>query len=1033
MEDYRRKFQDLLRELFQFESADLDFGIYRIMNCKREAIEKFIENDLLDAVSAELKTGELERQENAVRKLESVIGKIRESFGGSAINGDGNLERAFHNTPLGQRYLELKELTRGAKSYQVLETTVFNHLYSFFSRYYDSGDFMSKRRYSKREKYAVPYNGEEVYLHWAHKDQYYIKTGEHFQDYSFKSRGLTVHFKLRNADIEQDNIKGDKRFFLPLVKEAEYKAETSEVIIPFAYRPLTEQESITYGSRNQQDSVIAEALGKIQEHFRGQTEALAALTAEKRKTANGETLSYLEHHLRRYTRRNTSDFFIHKNLQGFLERELDFYLKNEVLNLDELEAVGEIRTEGWFQTMRAIKNIGRKIIAFLAQIENFQKKLFEKKKFVTETGYCLTLDRVPEELYPEIAANGPQREEWVKLFAIDEINDTERGKYTQPLTVEFLKNNPFLVLDTKHFDQDFKDRLLASIDNMDENMDGLLIHSENFQALNLLQEGYREKVKCVYIDPPYNTFATKILYKNEYKHSSWLALMFDRISFAINVLNKNSILCVTIDDYEFDSLLSILKLLIGAENHLATVCIRNNPSGRSTVSGFSVNHEYALFFSKSIGGCTVGRLPHTKEQSERYNEIAQDGSRFEWENFRKSSSGSFRWDRPKQYFPFYYNRQTKLLRIPMMAWDDKSKTWSIVEDALSDEFEIWPIDSSRTERVWRYGITRATSILNKMDVRESQLGYEIYSPKYFQQLGVLPRTWWEKPEYSARDNGTRIIRDIFGSLKPFEFPKAPIAVMDCIRVCNNEDDSLVLDYFAGSGTTAHAVINLNREDGGSRKYILVEMGDYFDTVLVPRIKKVVYSADWKEGKPVSRRGSSHMFKYLRLESYEDALNNISFDERSGEPMLEFEDYLLYYILDWETKGSETYLDVKRLEKPFSYKLNLKEGDETQIKPVDLPETFNYLIGLEVDTRKVYNDGERKYLVYRGKVDHKSVMVIWREIEGWEEDDFKNDKKFIAEQKIADGADKIYVNGDSFVPGAQSLDPVFKRKMFEGIS
>lgn len=138
-----------------------------------------------------------------------------------------------------------------------------------------------------------------------------------------------------------------------------------------------------------------------------------------------------------------------------MERELDFYLKNEVLNLDDLDAGGEARAESWFQLMRVIKGIGRKIIAFVAQIEEFQKRLFEKKKFVTEVNYCVTLDRVPEELYPEIVKNKAQLEEWKRLFHIHEIKADKLGEvdYTEPLTVEFLKANPFLVLDTVFLDE----------------------------------------------------------------------------------------------------------------------------------------------------------------------------------------------------------------------------------------------------------------------------------------------------------------------------------------------------------------------------------------------------------------------------------------------------------------------------------------------------------------------------------------------------------------------------------------------------
>ena len=162
---------------------------------------------------------------------------------------------------------------------------------------------------------------------------------------------------------------------------------------------------------------------------------------------------------------------------------------------------------------------------------------------------------------------------------------------------------------------------------------------------------------------------------------------------------------------------------------------------------------------------------------------------------------------------------------------------------------------------------------------------------------------------------------------------------------------VILDFFAGSGTTAHAVMNLNREDGGSRKYILVEMGDYFDTVLKPRIQKVAFSAKWKDGVPQDRDGLSHMFKYQRIESYEDALNNIRVTKPTeGQlKLLEtFEDYMLHYMLDFESRESPTLLQPEAFETPFEYKLKIQRGHESpQWEPVDLVETFHYLIGLQV--------------------------------------------------------------------------------------
>jgi len=173
------KFQDLLRELFQFDCADLDFGIYRIMNHKRDVIERFITQDLPKAVAAELERGALADQSQAAGELQNVAAQISQTLGQDALDADGNLAATYHATPLGKKYLSLKSKAAGARGRQALEASIFNQLYAFFSRYYQDGDFISKRRYSKRERYAIPYNGEEVYLYWANHDQYYIKTAEY--------------------------------------------------------------------------------------------------------------------------------------------------------------------------------------------------------------------------------------------------------------------------------------------------------------------------------------------------------------------------------------------------------------------------------------------------------------------------------------------------------------------------------------------------------------------------------------------------------------------------------------------------------------------------------------------------------------------------------------------------------------------------------------------------------------------------------------------------------------------------------------
>ena len=1047
MNDSLKKFQRLLRELFQFDCADLDFGIYRILNYKRDVVEKFITQDLPKAVVEELNRGALADQSQAAEELREVAEQIRETLGKDALDADGNLVETYHATPLGKKYLGLKQKAAGGRDRGALQATIFSHLYTFFSRYYHDGDFISKRRYSKRQKYAIPYNGEEVYLYWANHDQYYIKTAEHFHDYTFSSRGVTVHFKLVQADVEQNNIKGDKRFFLPRVKEINWDEEASQLVIPFEYRPLTEQEAITYGKNNHQEKIIAEALEEIPKRFPPKTaaQALAALTAERHKTTDGKSVSSLEHHLRQYTRRNTSDFFIHKDLKGFLTRELDFYLKNEVLNLDEIEAAGEERAEAWFQLMRVIKAIGGRIIEFLAQIEDFQKMLWEKRKFITETQYCITVGNIDESFYSGIAACEAQWDEWKELFHIDEeqANLITLGKSKKDKRIAFLKAHPTLVLDTKHFDQDFLDRLLASFDDLDELTDGLLVDSENWQALNLMVEQYQGQIECVYIDPPYNTGSDGFVYKDNYKSSSWLSMIQQSIISMFPILKETGSFFVSCDENEFLELGQLLLSFWGRHNHVETIIwnkrVPKNDKGIGNI------HEYVYLFAKDQelrrkSGLTYlmkkdgldeiyELVKKAKQQKLSLKETQEKLKQFYRKqgfdrgitlyceldpNYELWGKINLSWPNPKTEGPRYkvINPLTgKAVPIPKNGWRWTEDTFRKAEQD-GPEY-LLPDGSMMRGKIW-YAVDENTQPSSITYLREVES---------FLLRSII----------SLKSDGSLHLEKL-GLAKFIDYPKPP-KFIEWLFYSVGEKEGIFLDFFAGSGTSGQALIDLNREDNGKRKFILVEMGYYFDTLLLPRIKKVTFTPEWKDGKPKrmatqeEAERSPRIVKYIRLESYEDALNNIEFDEAFGQQASFWDDYLLQYMLKWETRKSETLLNVEKLASPFSYKLHIHTEGQTREKVVDIPETFNYLLGLHVKTRQVLHDGDRRYLVYRGRIDHREVVIIWRENKGWTEEDLERDKKFVAEQKLTEGADEVFVNGDSFIRGAKALEPVFKARMF----
>ena len=329
---------------------------------------------------------------------------------------------------------------------------------------------------------------------------------------------------------------------------------------------------------------------------------------------------------------------------------------------------------------------------------------------------------------------------------------------------------------------------------------------------------------------------------------------------------------------------------------------------------------------------------------------------------------------------------------------------------------------------WGYGVDTLQEKLSETIARTDQNGnIRIAVKRYLNEEGMLPKTWWGKKEYSSTVYGSIFLTNMLGDSLAFMFPKSIHIIEDCLRVSSLGQNDTVLDYFGGSGTTAHAVINLNRQDDGKRKYILIEMGHHFNTVLKPRVIKAVYAEKWKDAKPLSRESHlSHVIKYQRIESYEDALNNIEFTERENSL---FERNLLGYLLGSETRESPTFLNVAKLQNPFSYQLNIVNGLQTQTQIVDLPETFNYLLGVSVQTRCCVYDDDRRYLVYRGTVGQKTVVIIWRETKDWDEQDWERDYHFIQEQELTEGASEVYVNTNSIVPEAKPLDPLFKRFMF----
>lgn len=1115
MSQHKETFVALLEELFQLNQPELDFGLYRILHARSAQIKSFVQNELKEEID---KVFTSQSQAGAHDILQAARKKVTDDLADDAFDANGELKPEYRNTKIGKEYEQARKLAQEGGGPLSDDAQVYDHLYRFFSRYYDKGDFMSKRYFvsendTRAAPYAIPYDGREVMLHWANKDQYYIKSSEYLANYTVDlaaaqilaqpgaqggldfaapAKPLKVHFRLAAAsEGEHNNVKeGQERYFLihaaePVKLESNAQGQ-NELVIQFQYRPDPEKTG-QGGTWQLKRLVEAEAIAR--KHLADLPEAkpFADVLFTLAPTDKQPNRSLLAKYLGQYTSRNTMDYFIHKNLGGFLRRELDFYIKNEVMRLDDIEAADAPRVESYLKKLQSLRKIARRIIDFLAQIEDFQKKLWLKRKFVVETNYCITLDRIPEAFYPEIAANQQQLKEWIELFAINEIKgDTTTSAYSAPLSIEFLKANRYLQVDTQFFDANTKDRLLATQADIGTHNDGVLFHSDNFQALKFMQGTYQRQIGCIYTDPPYNTSASSILYKNDYKDASWLTLMQDRLLLARDLMEENGVIAVAIDDEEVSSLRLILADIF--EKELGVAVVRSNPQSRKATGKFSPVHEYTLFYGNSDDSSPYS-IGYGDAKAARYPLIDNEG-RYSWLNLIRTGNNDLRQDRPTLYYPIVVNAENKI-RIPKMLWNDGTQSYDLQENIGADEQLVFPIREANgvsIEKRWQRGHVRVSAQYDDYRVRRSDSGEISIDFKTRMDEQALPVTWWDKAEYASANYGAAELKELF-SEKTFDYPKARKLVEDALRACgaSHHKKTVALDFFGGSGTTGDALISINREDNGERKYILIEQGEHFDSVLKPRIQKSAYSKDWKDGKPISRQGSSHCFKYLRLESYEDTLNNLvlpkdsAVDTKNPANSDLAREYLLKYWLDFETAGSPSLLNVRQFADPTNYTLMVKQpGSDAQVpKKVDLVETFNWLIGLHValldqprhysielvhetdpdlpkdqDTRWVSNgikereDGEFWFRWVEGHVlavpgdesSRQRILVLWRKLSGDAGRDQAALEAYLAAKKLnplESEFDFIYINGSHALPSDGSastrvrlIEETFAQRMWE---
>ncbi len=798
-----------------------------------------------------------------------------------------------------------KEIEEALKPFPAFREELFDKLYTFFRRYFTEsgsiGFFFTPYHQSVYEQ--VYTDDQDVMLFWKTARLYYVKTDRLFRSMTVEVDGFRFFFDVSTLEHKKANEKRELVFT--------FKERRGDGVFVF---------TVAYSERGRQT--------RMEDIRRAIRDALGL----SRYTDAVPSEGTLERAFRLFERQSEVDYFICKDAKAFLREQFDLWMWQYLLGKPGEEPQTEW-TEERLKQLQALKHIAYRVIDLIAAFEDELVKIWNKPKFVLRSGYVITLDRIYErspELLERITEHpgfSEQVKEWQDLGMVNG-SFAAQTLWEEDLTGRLLHPRyRFLPLDTRYF-KDLEVQILALFGDLDEALDGWLVKSENYQALNTMLPKFRERVKCIYIDPPYNSKTTEIIYTNNYKHSSWMTMMENRLALSRSYQTKDGAHIIAIDENEQERLGILLEQLFPDHEKICVSIVHNKKGIQGKY--FSYNNDFAYFVIAPGMPEINGRLIPPDER--------------EYMNLRKWGRESERHTAKNCFYPIYV-QNGEIIGFGDVCSDDFHPTSSnVVVDEKKNIVAVYPVDSQGVERKWRYSRQSIEKIQHLLKVHITREG-EIQILKA-QDTAPL-KTVWDDPRYIAGDFGTRWLTDLGLKISEDLYPKSVFTVQDSIFAVSDQT-SLILDFFAGSGTTGHAVINLNRADGGRRKYILVEMADYFYTVLLPRIKKVIFSDKWRDGKAQpDGKGISHFVKYYELEQYEDTLRRTRYlddDLFTPPPTREPSQYLFLR-------------DPKMLE---ALEVNLEQGtvkvDLSKLySDIDLAETLSNLTGKWI--RRIHPDPE----------------------------------------------------------------------------
>jgi len=801
----------------------------------------------------------------AITKEQKFYQALQDVFIGAKIEGQGgfvNLMKIKSNYYRDIEKLIKEDIEKALKQYPDFRNELFDKLYSFFSRYFsESGSIYFNSTPFHNNVYEKVYSDEkDVILFWKTRMLYYVKTDRIFRSLEIESDGFKFFFDVSTLEHKKANEKRSLVFQLANIRH------DKTIVFDVAYSER--------GRKTKKDQILR--------------------TLRKENIPIDEDV--LEKAFRIFEKQSEVDFFINKNAKAFLQEQFKLWSYQYFWD-------GAAQwTANRVNQLQILKDIAYKIIDFISQFEDELVKIWNKPKFVKNANYVITLDKIKDLTLIEKMINHQnitqQINEWHELgivgedFTKDEVFESDlMGKHVN-------KEYKHLPIDTKYF-KDLELEILSRFEDLDKSLDGWLIKSENYQALNTILPKFKEKVQTIYIDPPFNLDSSdQFLYRTNYKDANWATLLENRLRLAKDWLNEKGSIFVRCDS-NGNWIVRFLMDGIFDGNLKNEIAVKRTRTLKGESGRFHTAWEALYFYGKSENALFNGFRKLKPENEWKWVEMHLPGTRK---------------DENLLYRDFFGER----IKAP------KGRRWALSQEALDD------------------AISKG---LVKMDKQTKM-------PKFLTKWETLGSNWTDISGYSPTHG--------------FTTENSEELLQRAIESTSNEND-LVMDFFLGSGTTTAVAHKLGR------KWIGVEMGEHFWTVVLPRMKRVLAYDKSGISKEVKEYQGGGFFKYYELEQYEETLANCKYEEEGD----------LFQVPGRSPYEEYVFLKDEKLLKAMEIdyenkKINI---DLSKLYPnIDIAETLSNLTGKWIkkvsDSEVEFDDGT---IMDTTNLDYKLIKsLIWWE-------------------------------------------------------